>query len=625
MAPSVPRLEDFYKTGQKNRPIRRRHLRGRAVNYETTTSLVSMFFEQAAFFGPAPFLWRVVKGSYCPISWEEAAVTVRSLAHGLTEIGIKTGDRVVLVSENRPEWCLGDLAIMAAGAISVPAYTTNTPNDHRHVLTDSGARAVIVSSGRLMRPLLHAAAHIAHPPHVILINAGDLKQNPGVSLFFWDDLIAQGTTKQHLSLPTLPQRTDTACIIYTSGTGGAPKGVMLSHASILANCRGAHDVLVKLGLGQERFLSFLPLSHAYEHSAGQFFPVSIGAQIYYAESIDALGRNMAAAKPTLMAAVPRIYEVMRTKMLRSAEKSSGIKAWLFHKTLSLGTKRYCHKARLGPVEILINVICTLLVRRKIAAGFGGHLKAFVSGGAPLNPDVGYFFTALGIRILQGYGQTEAGPLISVNTPDNPKMESVGPALNGVEAKIAEDGEICVRGEMVMQGYWNNPEATAAVIDPDGWLHTGDIGHIDPEGHIFITDRKKDIIVNSGGDNISPQRIEGFLTLEPEIAQAMVYGDKRPHLVALVVPSEELISAIAAAKGVPPDLTALTKEPEILRRISAALERVNKELSTIETVRRFVIAPEAFTIDNAMLTPTLKIRRHVILERWRATLDQLYRS
>lgn len=583
-----------------------------------------MFFEQAAFFNDSPFLWRVVNGTFQPISWKEAATKVRSLAHSLADIGIKPGDRVALVSENRPEWCLSDLAIMAAGAISVPAYTTNTPNDHSHVLTDSGAKAVIVSSGRLMRPLLHAAAHIGRPPLVILIDARDLKQNPGVSLFFWDDLLSKGQDRARDALPASPQRTDTACIIYTSGTGGAPKGVMLSHGSILANCRGAHDVLVKLGLGSERFLSFLPLSHAYEHSAGQFFPISLGAQIYYAESIDALSRNLLSAKPTLMAAVPRIYEVIRAKMLRTAEKNKGLKAKLFYKILELGMKRYCYKQQLGPLDILLNMLCTLLVRRKIATTFGGHLKAFVSGGAPLNPDVGYFFTALGVRILQGYGQTEAGPLISVNMPHAPKMESVGPALNGVEAKIAPDGEICVRGEMVMQGYWNNPEATAAVIDPDKWLHTGDIGHIDNDGYIFITDRKKDIIVNSGGDNVSPQRIEGFLTLEPEIAQAMVYGDKRPHLVALLVPADDMVNAVATAKGVPADLKVLATDPDLLRRISAAVDRVNKDLSTIETVRRFVIAPEAFSIENAMLTPTLKIRRHIIREQWGATLDMLYK-
>lgn len=599
-------------------------MKGRAVNYETTTSLVSMFFEQAAFFNGSPFLWRVVNGTFQPISWKEAATKVRSLAHSLADIGIKPGDRVALVSENRPEWCLSDLAIMAAGAISVPAYTTNTPNDHSHVLTDSGAKAVIVSSGRLMRPLLHAAAHIGRPPLVILIDARDLKQNPGVSLFFWDDLLSKGQDRARDALPASPQRTDTACIIYTSGTGGAPKGVMLSHGSILANCRGAHDVLVKLGLGSERFLSFLPLSHAYEHSAGQFFPISLGAQIYYAESIDALSRNLLSAKPTLMAAVPRIYEVIRAKMLRTAEKNKGLKAKLFYKTLELGMKRYCYKQQLGPLDILLDMLCTLLVRRKIATTFGGHLKAFVSGGAPLNPDVGYFFTALGVRILQGYGQTEAGPLISVNMPHAPKMESVGPALNGVEAKIAPDGEICVRGEMVMQGYWNNPEATAAVIDSDKWLHTGDIGHIDNDGYIFITDRKKDIIVNSGGDNVSPQRIEGFLTLEPEIAQAMVYGDKRPHLVALLVPADDMVNAVATAKGVPADLKVLATDPDLLRRISAAVDRVNKDLSTIETVRRFVIAPEAFSIENAMLTPTLKIRRHIIREQWGATLDMLYK-
>ena len=536
---------------------------------------------------------------YQSLSWGQVRAQVTALASGLVDIGVKPGERVALVSENRPEWCIADLAIMAAGAITVPAYTTNTSHDHRHVLTDSGATAVIVSRGRFVKPLLGAAAHISHPPRVILMDHEDLKQNPGVPLYTWDDILKRGTEKPTSLRCADISRQDIACIIYTSGTGGVPKGVALSHGAILANCMGAHDVLMDLGLGRERFLSFLPLSHAYEHTAGQFFPISLGAEIFYAESLEALGRNMVMARPTLVMAVPRLYELIRTKMEHAVHKQGGWRARLFHRALSLGLKRYRDKHFRTFFEVFLDLLCDVTVRRKVRLGFGGRLKAFVSGGAPLNPDVGYFFTALGVRLLQGYGQTEAAPLISVNRPLSSKMESVGKLLKGVEMKIAADGEICVRGATVMNGYWNNAEDTAETIDSEGWLHTGDVGVVDDDGHVFITDRKKDIIVNSGGDNISPQRVEGFLTLEPEIAQAMVYGDQRPHLVAVLVPDESVLSDVISVEGGDPDLQALASHPEVQRRLGAAVKKANRELSSFESIRHFIVADQPFTIENAM--------------------------
>lgn len=603
---------------------------GRVVDYAAMTSLPGLFFDQAQALRGAPFLLAKRARDNTPLqtfsawSWDEVAAAVTALANGLDAIGVRPGDRVVLVSENRPEWCIADLAVMTAGAITVPAYTTNTANDHLHILNDSQASVVIVSTGKLARQVLHAATQMGHPPQVVLIDPTDLHQNPGVVLHRWNDLLALGDGKPAPAALHTLKRTDTACIIYTSGTGGAPKGVELSHGAIITNSEGPYRVLKDLGVGQEVFLSFLPLSHAYEHTAGQFFPMSLGARIYYAEGLEALATNLQEARPTVMTAVPRLYEVLRQKILRGVQAQGGLKEKLFLRTVAIGMKRQCSPESLTLADRLLDPLLTLLVRRKVAARFGGRLKAFVSGGAPLNADVGHFFTALGVRILQGYGQTEASPVISVNVPASVKMDTVGPPLYGVTVRLAEDGEICVRGETVMKGYWNNPEATAAAIDAEGWLHTGDIGTLDSLGRLKITDRKKDIIVNSGGDNVSPQRVEGFLTLEPEIAQAMVYGDRRPHLVALIVPDPDFIQTFLSRHG----LDLMPQETLIARAdfraaISDAVSRVNRNLSNIEKVRKFVLAPAAFSTDNGMLTPTLKIRRHVIRQHYATALDALY--
>ena len=396
---------------------------------------------------------------------------------------------------------------------------------------------------------------------------------------------------------------------------------MLSHRAILHNCAGATDALRDIGLGDEVFLSFLPLSHSYEHTAGQFFPISIGAEIYYAEGIDTLGANMLEARPTIMTAVPRLYEMLHQRITTGVKKTGGAKAALFERALALGRKRYAN-GRLGVIDGLWDRLLDKLVRDKARARFGGRLKALVSGGAPLNPDIGIFFTALGLRILQGYGQTESAPVISVNRAPDARMHTVGRPLIDTTVRIAGDGEILVRGDLLMQGYWNNPEATADAIQ-DGWLHTGDIGHFDPHGHLVITDRKKDIIVNSGGDNVAPQRIEGLLTIEPEIAQAMVHGDKRPHLVALLVPDAEWLKEWAAVNAQADSAAALADNAELRKALGPAVERVNRSLSSIEKVRRFVVASEPFSVENEMLTPTMKVRRHKVREIYGPRLDALY--
>jgi long-chain acyl-CoA synthetase len=590
------------------------------MDYHTCPNLAAMFFEQAARRRERPFLWLKRDGRYRPISWQEVARQVTHLARGLRALGIERGDRVALVAENRPEWMIADLAIIAAGAITVPAYTTHTVEDHRHVLANSGAKAVIVSTAALAHRLMPAADQVSTIASIITLEPLTSGQLSHAEVYRWDEVMAMGEIGPADSVASwvgAVQRDDVACLIYTSGTGGVPKGVMTTHANILANCYGAYRLLETIGLGDEIFLCFLPLSHSYEHTAGMMFPISLGAEIYFAEGAETLAANMQEARPTIMTAVPRLYETMHQRILRAMERQSGPRARLFNLALRLGKKRLDDPEGFTLGERALDLAAELLVRRKVRQRFGGRLKAMVSGGAPLNAEIGRFFLALGVRLLQGYGQTEASPVVSANPPKRIKIETVGPPLAGVEVRIADDGEILVRGAGVMKGYWNDPEATQRAL-AGGWLHTGDIGATDEDGYITITDRKRDFIKSSGGDMISPARVEGYLTLQPEIGQAMVFGDRRPYLVAVMVPGAELFERFPASRGVGGD-------GELQRIIAAAVARVNAELSPLERVRRFIIASEPFTTANGQMTPTLKIKRHAIRQAYGEALQALYES
>jgi long-chain acyl-CoA synthetase len=587
-------------------------------------SLPAMFFGQAERFGDRPMVWSKSGGDFRPLSWQAAADQAARLAAGLRNAGLQEGDRVALVSESRPEWPVADLAVMAAGCISVPAYTTNTVDDHRHILGNSGAAAVIVSTPALFRQVWPAALQVPSCRLVVWIDAQDHPHDEDIRLERWADLAAtppEPTERLADRIDGL-RRSDVACLIYTSGTSGRPRGVMLTHGGILHNCEGAFDVIKALGVDDEVFLSFLPLSHAYEHTGGLFFPMTLGAQVYYSQGVDHLARELAQVRPTVMTAVPRLYEVLLQRIAKEMSRQGGLRQRLFDKAVALGRKRYERGGRLGPVDAAVDGVLDRLVRAKVQQRFGGRLKGLVSGGAPLNPDVGLFFHALGIGIYQGYGQTENSPVATVNRPGRVKMHTVGPPLKNTEVRIAEDGEILIKGELVMKGYWNDPEATENALR-DGWLHTGDVGRMDEDGYLVITDRKKDIIVNSGGDNIAPAWIEGLLALEPEIGQVMVFGDRRPYLVALVVPDAEFARSWAGRHGKPDELAELGEEPDFRKAVAAAVDRVNANLSQIERVRRFALADEPFTIENNELTPTMKIRRHVILDRYGDRLNALY--
>jgi long-chain acyl-CoA synthetase len=593
------------------------------MDYDRIPSLPRLFFDQAAGLGDRPLSYHRHNGKWTSASWAETARTVREMARGLVALGVAPGDRIALVAENRPEWLIADLAIMTAGAITVPAFATNTSEDHRHILTHSGAKGVIHSGGTIATRLMPAAFQAPELKFLISMDAKDKTAQMPFRQLTWQEAMAGGGEEAEIERRLATQtRRDTCCIIYTSGTGGVPKGVMLSHGSILCNIKGAYRLLLDIGLGNDRFLSFLPLSHSYEHTAGQFLPISIGAEIWYAESVDRLVDNMADVRPTIMTAVPRLYEAMHAKILRGLAKAPPLRQKLFWLAYRLGRKAYEQPGSLTLKERVLNKLCDLLVRRKVQQRFGGRLKAFVSGGAALNYEIGIFFVALGVRLLQGYGQTEASPVISANMPSKIKIDTVGPIFEGLEARIAEDGEILVRGEAVMNGYWRDPEASAKTVI-DGWLHTGDIGEFDDDAYLKITDRKKDIIVLSGGDNVSPARVEGFLVLQPEISQAMVHGDKHPHLVSLIVPDEEFARDWAAANNLPNDSVQLADNLAFHKAVGVVVDRVNRNLSAIEKIRRFAVLPEGFTIDNALLTPSMKIRRHKIRDKWGPVITRLY--
>jgi len=588
---------------------------------ERFPNLVTLFFTRAKAMGDAPFLWRKTAGQWQSLSWTDVALEVASLASALQAQGLKPGDPVMLVSENRPEFCIADLAIMAAGCVTVPTYTTNTTRDHQHILTDSGARAVIVSTAKLAQTLMPA---VLRSQANIVIGMEPLRGMQGqVTCHLWSDLIAHYPTDiEACAASQTAKREDLACIIYTSGTGGAPRGVMQHHGAILCNIEGADSLLEEdFGRGEEVFLSFLPLSHAYEHSGGQFLPIMAAGQIYYAEGLEKLASNIEEARPTIMVVVPRLFEVLRTRIIKSIEKQGKFPTYLLGQALRIAAKE--QQGRTSLIDLPMKALLARTLKPKVAARFGGRMKALVSGGAPLNPDVGLFFDAMGLTLLQGYGQTEAGPVISCNRPRaGIAMDTVGPPLDGVEVRIAEDGEILVRGELVMHGYWRNPAETEKALQ-DGWLHTGDIGEIDARGRIRITDRKKDLIVNDKGDNVSPQKVEGMLTLQPEIGQAMVHGDRRPHLVGLLVPDAEWTREWAQARG--RKVEGIEADGDYLAALRAAVDRVNDDLSVIERVRRFILADEPFTIDNSEMTPSMKIRRHVIRARYQDRLDALYKG
>ena len=595
-----------------------------SINFDNYNNVVSMFFEKSKAMKTKPYLWKKNNNIFESLSWEDVELAVKSIGRSLIDLGILKGDRVVILSENRPEWQIADLAVMSIGAITVPVYTTSTTADYSHVINHSGARCMIISSHELCVKALPAVESSKNCKNVIKINDDGQSYSNPVNILKWNDLIKTQENDNYVFDEEIKsiKRTDTACIIYTSGTGGNPKGVMLSHGAMLSNCTGAQILLKNLleGMDEIKFLSWLPLSHSYEHTL-QFFTLGIGAQIYYSEGIDKLVINMGEVSPHFMTAVPRFYDSLHTRISQGLKKQGKLSQSLFAATLRLGKKKY-YGEKLSFIENLTNNILDKLVRRKVNKRFGGSLKALISGGSALNFEVGLYLTALGLPLLQGYGQTETAPVVSANPPEKVKLDTVGPLFHGVKVKIADDGEILVSGENVMNGYWNDPDATSKTLI-NGWIHTGDIGEFDGEDYLKITDRKKDILVNAGGDNISPSRVEAKLDIEPEIAQSMLYGDFKNYLVAVIVPDKDFALNWAKENSKDKSLESIVKEDDFNQVIKEVVNRVNKNLSVIEQVRKFILIDHEFTIENSMMTPSMKVRRFVVKDKYGEKLESLY--
>ena len=572
------------------------------MNLSEFNNLTDLFFYQAEKQIPeSVFLeWLNPKNKKI-FTWSETSSNIYKFAK-ILKTYVRENDRCLLVSENRPEWLISDMAIMLANAITVPAYTTYTESDYKYLIEDCEPSIIVVSNNEMHKKLQKIIEEKNFIKKIITFEKIDGVDYENKYIDFNSiiktDLLENDKIK-NLNL----KRSSPACIIYTSGTGGNPKGVILSHGGILNNLEGACEILRPLINKTPIFLTWLPLSHSYEHTV-QFAQIAVGAKVFYAEKIEKLLDNISEAKPTIMTAVPRFYQNLYNKINMNMKKQTGLKAKLIKATIFLGKKELL-KQKMSLSEKLLNFIVNVLVRKKVKKQFGGNLRAFVSGGGALDKEIGEFLNAIGLPTLQGYGLTETSPVVSCNPIQKIKVETVGPPFKGNEVKIAEDGEILVKGENVMLGYWNKKEDTEKVIK-DGWLHTGDIGAINPEdGYLKITDRKKDIIVSAGGDNISPAKIENIVSNSAAIDQCMVYGDKKNYLVALIVPSNEF------------------KEQK--EKINEIINKINENLTQIEKIKKFHLINENFSIENGLLTPTMKVKRNKVIVKYKNILENFYKK
>ena len=572
------------------------------MNLSKINSLTDLFFYQAKKQNPETvFLEWLNPKNRKKITWKDTSLNIYKLAKVLKQ-NIEDGDRCLLVSENRPEWLISDIAVMLANGITVPAYTTYLEKDYRYLIDDCRPSVIIVSNQELHQKLRNIIKERDFIKKIITFEKIQGENYKNKYLEF-NSIIKDNLDEKDKIKNIKLKRNSPACIIYTSGTGGNPKGVILSHGGILNNLEGACEILKPLNDKKPVFLTWLPLSHSYEHTV-QFAQIAVAAKVFYAEKIEKLLDNISEAKPTIMTAVPRFYQNLYNKIKMNMKKQKGLKAKLISLTVLLGRKKLL-KQKMKISERIIDIIVNFLVRKKVKKQFGGKLKAFVSGGGALDKEIGEFLNAIGLPTLQGYGLTETSPVVSCNPIHKIKVETVGPPFKGNQVKIAEDGEILVKGENVMLGYWNQKEETEKVLK-DGWLYTGDIGEIDAaDGYLKITDRKKDIIVSPGGDNISPAKIENQLLNFQEIDQCMVYGDGKSYLTALIVPNKEFQHQ---------------KE-----KINEIINEINKNLTLIEKIKKFYLINENFSIENGLLTPTMKVKRNKVIIKYKSTLDNFYKK
>ena len=565
------------------------------MKIEHYNNLLELFYNQFKKERSDQVFLQSLKNLNQKFTWEQTYLNILKLSDQLESL-MKNNDRCLLISENRPEWMVSDLAVMLANGITVPAYTTYAERDYEHLIDDCEPSVIIVSDKTQYNKVKNI---IKKKTFIKSIISFEEFQNDNEIIFIKEIFNKKEFKKKDL-LNLKIKRTDIACIIYTSGTQGNPKGVMLSHGGILSNCEGSIYLLKEIISEKPKFLTWLPLSHSYEHTV-QFVQIAIGAKVFYAESIDKLIKNMSDCNPDIMTAVPRFYQNLFQKISSNFNKVKGFKKYLISKMLVLGKKKLLNK-KLTFFENIENLICEKLVRKKIKSQFGGSLKAFISGGGALDKEVGVFLNSIGLPTLQGYGLTETSPVVSCNPINDIRIETVGLPFRNNEVKIADDGEILIKGENVMLGYWNNDLETNKVLK-DGWLYTGDIGHFEND-YLKITDRKKDIIITPGGDNISPVKLENDIIKSNFIEQALVYGDNKPYLVALLVLNKE-------------------KKEITNENIIHEIEIINKNLSKIEKIKKFLIIEDQFTIENGLMTPTLKLKRYKIIQKYKNQIENLY--
>ena len=546
--------------------------------------------------------WHKENGNWVSISWNEAGRQINILSELLKKIGINKSDRVSIISKNSPFWCISDLAIMKIGAITVPAYTTSNENELLYLLNHSESKLALLDEEAYLKIKKIKKKLIFTKKFILLEN---LKSTENKSFFIYHkDILNKKiiTNSQETNIDYKISKDDTACIIYTSGTSANPKGVMLSHNSIKSNIEGAKIYLDDIKIDNHKFLSILPLSHAYERTGGFLLPIYIGGEIYFSNNRDQLLNDLQFVNPTLMVAVPRLYDVLLKKISNSIKSKNKIIKYLFEKNLILGNKKYKNES-LNVKDKFLDFIIDLTIRKNIKKIFGKNLMAFVSGGAALKQNAAIFFCSMGIKILQGYGQTEYSPIISITPFNKIKLDKVGKAIHLTEIKLSKDKEILVRGKSLMQGYWKDKKSTDKTII-NGWLHTGDLGLFDDENYLKILGRKNEMIVNSGGENIAPAPLEDLFLSYDEIDQIMIYGHEKPYLVALVYPYEEI-----------------KENKKLVRKI---FDEVNNNLSLTKKIRKFYLIKNPFSIESSELTPTLKIKRRIIEKNYHKELQSLYK-
>lgn len=564
---------------------------------------------------------------YRTLSWAETAERVRQACGGWVSRGLKPGDRLAILSSNRHEWMLADLGALFAGVVVVPVYPNLPVGQVRKVLADSGARAVVVEDARQLEKVL---AHKADLPDLELV-VGLAGGGCGDEALPFETLLEEGAAwcEAHPGeadrMAASRREDEVFTFIYTSGTTGDQKGVMLTHRNVVSNIDAAQSCF---HIDEnDVFLSFLPLSHIFERMAGYYFPISVGASVYYAKDITSVGDDLPVAKPTIIISVPRLFEKIHARIIENAGKGSGLKSSIFEWALDVGRKAaklHVEGRKPGPLLVPQLKLADKLVFGKIREKTGGRLRFAVSGGAPLRGDLGEFFLAVGLPVYEGYGLTESSPVIAANQPGFVRFGTVGRAFPGVEIRIAPDGEIVARSEGIMHGYHGRPEETAAVLK-DGWLHTGDIGHFDRDGFLTITDRKKNLIVTSGGKNIAPQPIESLLGSSPYIEQVMLVGERRNFVSALIVPNFELLGDKLGLKhgDPPPSTQEIAKHPEVYQLIDGEIQRLSQDLAQYERVRKFSLLGNEFSIESGELTPSLKIKRSFVLEKYGDVIEGMY--